>query len=144
MRMLYCPLRSPNMASKRLPGKAANGEGPHTDVRVKDRRAHHPPPDPERRRLHPGKIMSCRLAVELRHGYVAWVPTTWFLRSSGHFNTDPAPLEHGCWSDAYSTRSRQPWLLVVDYFRFAPAYEPAGAALAPGSRLVRKAIWPVW
>jgi hypothetical protein len=36
--------------------------------------------------------MSCRLAVELRHGYVAWVPTTWFLRSSGHFNTDPAPL----------------------------------------------------
>src|SRR5208282_5353034 len=24
------------------------------------------------------------------------------------------------------------------------AYEPAGAGLAPGSRLVRKAIWPVW
>jgi hypothetical protein len=37
-----------------------------------------------------------------------------------------------------------PWLLVVDHFQFAPAYEAAGAALAPGSRLVRKAIWPVW
>jgi hypothetical protein len=33
---------------------------------------------------------------------------------------------------------------IVDYFWFALAYEPAGAALAPGSRLVRKAIWPVW
>src|SRR5208337_3614097 len=28
--------------------------------------------------------------AELPHGYVAWALTTLFLRSSGHFNTDPA------------------------------------------------------
>src|SRR5450755_674178 len=28
--------------------------------------------------------------AELPHGYVGWALTTLFLRSSGHFNTDPA------------------------------------------------------
>ena len=36
--------------------------------------------------------------------YVAWALTTLFLRSSGHFNTDPA-IEQVCWSDAYVSRS---------------------------------------
>ena len=41
--------------------------------------------------------------AELPHRYVAWALTTLFLRSSGHFNTDPAcrTVEQVCWSDAY-------------------------------------------
>jgi len=38
--------------------------------------------------------------AELPHEYVAWAVTTLFLRSSGHFNTDP-PVEQVCWSDVY-------------------------------------------